>query len=93
MFLTQEERKKIHLKCQTIENTKIEGYTHYFIAWTTWDEKTKKKIIKELESIKNQITVITTTYSICSKKFKIIKSYLTLFSWGIGTIYIHKKRN
>lgn len=62
-----------------------------YAAWTCLDDDSVKRLTSRFESLEKGTIVITTSFSINNPCFEILKTLTLLFSWGTGTVYIHKK--
>lgn len=65
--------------------------TIFFIAGTTFDDKTIHRLTEKLVNIPGRISIISLSAALPSTRFKTIHSEELRFSWGKSTVYFQIK--
>ena len=62
-----------------------------FLAWTCMGVQNTKSMTRKLLGIKKGCVVLTTSSPVQSDNFKLLKTMVVPFSWGLGHLYIQEK--
>lgn len=82
----------LEFECADFLDSNLAGGTIFYIAGTTFDEATIRKIADKLEILPGNIRVITLSGSLPSKCFNISHTEECAFSWGNASVFFHEKK-
>lgn len=71
----------------------IKNGTIFYIAGTCFDDDMIDKITQKIKEFKTGAFVITLSYPINSPYLQLEKIFVLPYSWGKGTVYVHRKIN
>jgi SAM-dependent methyltransferase len=69
----------------------MDDATLVFVAGTSLEDDTQSRLFEKLETLRLGAHVITTSYSIRSEKFALLKILRVPFSWGVGHLFVHER--
>jgi len=97
-FVKNSNHIKAKLNLQNIEflhgnflDYDINDGTIFYIAGTCFDDDIVEKIVQKVKEFKTGTWVISLSYPLNSPYLKVEKTFVLPYSWGKGTVYIHRK--
>lgn len=91
-FTRKQKKNKPTFLNENIRHANFARGTHFFLPWTCFGLEMVAQLTENCETMRPEAIVVTTSFPLKSPCFETLKVQRAFFSWGIGHVYIQKRR-